>query len=69
MVRMPYDHRTRANFRYDSTKAGFPARHGSMKRLTEVLWYGEDDEGYCVYKRDPKKGDVVRIDFLPPVKN
>ena len=51
---------------YDATKAGLPSRHPSMRRFTEVLWHGEDDEGYCVYKKDPKTGDVIRVDFLPP---
>jgi hypothetical protein len=63
---MPYNFRTKANFKFDETKVGMPSRHPSLGRFAEVIWYGEDEEGHCVYKRDPKNGEVLRIDFLPP---
>ncbi len=66
MVKMAHNHATRANFRYDPTKAGLPLKHPSMMRFTEVVWHGEDDEGYCVYKKDPKTDEILRVDFLPP---
>ncbi|MEM4734994.1 MAG: hypothetical protein QXS20_04670 [Candidatus Thorarchaeota archaeon] len=66
MPQLKYDHRVKANFAFDATKVGLPSRHPSLMRFTEVLWYGKDDEGYCVYKKDPKTGEVLRIDFLPP---
>lgn len=66
MAKLPYTFRTKANFKFDETKVGLPSRHPSLMRFTEVVWYGEDDEGYCVYKKDPNSGDVLRVDFVKP---
>ncbi len=63
MVMYNYNFRIQANFRYDPQKVHFPATHPQLKRFTELLWHGYDN-GYCVYKRDPLNGDIVRIDFL-----
>jgi len=35
----------------------------SLYRFDELIWYGTDDEGNCVYRRDSLNGEVVRIDF------
>ncbi|MHA1400709.1 MAG: hypothetical protein ACTSQE_10210 [Candidatus Heimdallarchaeaceae archaeon] len=66
MSRMRYNYRIQATFRFDEKQVYAPATHPQLMRFTEVLWYGLDDEGYCVFKRDVSTGEIVRIDFLPP---
>ena len=67
MPRMPFDFKAKANFRYDSTRVNNTPRHQTLMRFTELLWHGEDDDGvFCVFRKDPKTGEVVRIEFHPP---
>ncbi len=67
MARIAYHYRIKANVPFDERKVYDPPTLPELQRFTEVVWYGMDDEGWCVYKRDPYTGEVVRIDFEPPV--
>jgi hypothetical protein len=67
MPRMSFNFRAKANFSYDANKVQNPPRHQTLMRFTELLWHGEDDDGvFCVYRKDPKSREVVRIEFHPP---
>jgi hypothetical protein len=41
-------------------------RKPQLKRSTEVIWAGKDVEIFCVFKRPPHNGEVLRIDLDPP---
>ena len=62
-----YHYRIKPNFPYDERQVFDPPSDPRLIRFTEVIWYGRDDEGWCVYRRDPLTGEKVRIDFDPPL--
>ena len=67
MPQIPFVFKAKANSRYDPTKVNNPLRHQTLMRFTELLWHGDDDDGMLhVYRKYPKSGEVVRIEFLPP---
>ena len=66
MSRMGYHKRIQANMHFNPTRLTMPATDTRLMRFTELLWAGQDDEGWCVFKRDPVTGEVIRIDFYPP---
>ncbi|MBD3159186.1 MAG: hypothetical protein GF309_10395 [Candidatus Lokiarchaeota archaeon] len=66
MSKYGYHYRIKKNARFDRSKVYSSALHPQLKRFTEVIWAGQDDEGFCVFKRDPHTGEVLRIDFDPP---
>ena len=35
-----------------------------LQRFSRLIWYGYDEEGPAVYRKDPKTNEVIRIDFL-----
>lgn len=66
MSYLTYNYRVQANITFDESKVYNPAVDNSLRRFSLVIWYGKDDEGWVVFKKDPNNGDIVRIDFLPP---
>jgi len=62
-----YHYRFKANFPFDERQVYDPPTDPRFYRFSEVIWYGRDDEGWCVYRRDPLTGEKLRIDFAPPV--
>ena len=63
MASRPYDHRIAANFAYDASRVHDPPTDARLARFEVLIWHGQDDEGLCVYKQDPRTGEVLRIDF------
>ena len=61
-----YDYRIRTKINFDWDLIDAPATDLYLARFTILLWAGRDDEGWCVFKKDPVDGSVLRIDFLPP---
>ncbi len=58
-----YQYRIKANFLYDPSRVYDPPTNPDLFRFDTLLWHGWD-EGYCVYKKDSRTGEIVRIDFL-----
>ncbi len=48
---------------YNPTMVYNRPTEASLQRFDELIWHGCDDEGNCVFRRDSRTGDVVRIDF------
>ena len=67
MSRMIYDYRIQANMNFDWNKVNAPATDYRLNRFSILLWAGQDDEGWCVFRKDPITGSIVRIDFYPPL--
>ncbi len=63
-----YHYRYKVNVPFDERQVYDPPTNPLLARFTEVLWFGRDDEGWCVYRRDPWTGEKVRIDFEPPLQ-
>lgn len=63
MARYGYDYRITAVAVYNPHRVHEPPNDQRLERFTDVVWHGLDDEGYCVYKRNPWTGEIVRIDF------
>lgn len=63
MSKFTYHHRVRANMPFNPTMVRNKPTDPSLMRFNELIWYGRDDEGNCVYRRDSFTGEVVRIDF------
>jgi hypothetical protein len=61
-----YHYRIFANLQFDERQVYDKPVDTRLKRFTEVIWHGKDDEGWCVYRRDPITGEKIRIDFQPP---
>jgi hypothetical protein len=61
-----YHQRIACGIRYNPTCVANPARDYRLARFSQVVWAGQDHEGWCVLKKDPLTVEVVRIDFLPP---
>ncbi len=38
-----------------------------LERFSEYLWSGNDEGIWCVYRRDPRTKEVVRIEFFAPI--
>ena len=66
MAIQAYNLRLQAPMPYDESRVFAPPSDPRLLRFTEVVWYGWDDEGWCVYRRDPTTGEIARIDFYPP---
>jgi len=66
MARYTFHHRIAARMPFNAAMVHNRPTLPALARFTELVWYGADDEGHCVYRRDPSSGEVVRIDFLPP---
>lgn len=58
-----YDYRVHTNNHYDQSKVMYPPLEPKLKRFTHLVWHGQDDEGYCVYRKDNYTNKIVRIDF------
>ena len=67
MSKFPYNYRVQANFNFDWSKTNYPATDPRLAPFTELIWSGQDDEGWCVFKRNPATTEVLRIDFYPPI--
>ena len=66
MSRYGYDIRVQANFNFDWNQVNQPSRDPRLSSYTELIWAGQDDEGWCVFKRNPYSGEIIRIDFYAP---
>jgi hypothetical protein len=64
---MLYNYRIRANANFNWSLVNAPPTDFRTRRFTVLLWAGQDDEGWCVFKEDPATGDILRIDFYPPM--
>ena len=60
-----YQYRIQAQYRYNPAMVYNRPTDINLNRFSELLWHG-NDAGYCVYRKDPFRGDIVRIDFYPP---
>ena len=59
-----YHFRVQANMPFNPVMAQNRPTDPSLQRFSELIWYGTDNEGNCVYRRDPFTKEVVRIDFF-----
>ena len=66
MAMYSFHHRIRANMPYNAAMVANRPTNAQLMAFTELLWHGHDDEGYCVYRRNPITKEVVRIDFYNP---
>ncbi len=66
MSQFYYNYRVQANLHFEWKQINSFSTDARLKRFTGLIWAGRDDEGWCVYKRDPYSNDVIRIDFSPP---
>ena len=66
MTKIQYDYRIKCLEQFDNSKLNSPSRDKRTALFSELIWAGEDDEGWCVFKRNPFNRMVIRIDFYPP---
>ncbi len=67
MARYTYHFRIQAYVPYNSTMVVNKPTDTRLIQFSELLWHGyDDDEGFCVYRRNPLTKEVVRIDFQSP---
>ncbi len=66
MAAHPYHRRVFAQLPFDASRVHQAPRAYELLRFSALLWSGQDDEGWCVYRQDAHSGEVLRIDFLPP---
>ncbi len=67
MGKFHYDCRIKTKINFDWDLIDTPATDLQFTRFSVLLWAGRDDEGWCVFKKDPSDGAILRIDFLPPL--
>ena len=60
-----YQYRVQASFQYNPTLVHNRPTGPNLSRFSELLWHG-NDASYCVDRKDPFQGEIVRIDFYPP---
>jgi hypothetical protein len=60
-----YHYRFKADVPFDQRQVYDPPTDPRLARFTEVIWYGRDDEGWCVYRRDPLYGRKGKNRFRP----
>ncbi len=53
-------------FKYN--RADLPPVDPDLVRFSEFLWGGNDNGIWCVYRRDPRTKEIVRIEFFAPKK-
>ncbi|MDC7228837.1 MAG: hypothetical protein PQJ48_00860 [Sphaerochaetaceae bacterium] len=58
-----YDLRVQTTFRFDYCRVFDPPKEHELLRFSRLIWYGYDEEGPAAYRKDPRTGEVVRIDF------
>ncbi len=68
MSKFSYNYRIKARLNFDWDFIDAPATNMRFARFSVLLWAGKDDEGWCIFKKDPMNGDILRIDFNPPAK-
>ena len=66
MANYSYHFRIQANMPYNPAMVASRPTDSRLMPFTELLWHGCDDEGFCVYRRNPTTKEVVRIDFRNP---
>jgi len=59
-----FHYRVSANMHYNPNMVYNRPTDPSLARFSELLWHGCDNEGNCVYRKDPINGEVLRIDFF-----
>lgn len=60
---LAYDIRVQVNCLFDYCKV-FSMSNDDLREYTRLIWYGYDEVGPAVYRKNPETGMVVRIDFL-----
>ena len=66
MARYSFHCRIKANMPYNAAMVANRPTDSRLMQFSDLLWHGRDDEGYCVYRRNPMTQEVVRIDFQTP---
>ena len=66
MAKFSFHYRIQGNMPYNVAMITNRPTDNQLIQFAEILWYGCDDEGYCVYRRNPMSKEVVRIDFYNP---
>ncbi len=66
MSKIHYDYRVKAKINFEWDLIDVPPTDMRFMRFSVLLWAGCDDEGWCVFKKDPLHNEILRIDFLPP---
>lgn len=66
MARYSHNFRIQAYVAYNPSRVVNKPTDARLAQFTELLWNGCDDEGFCVYRRNPITKQVVRIDFQNP---
>ena len=66
MSKFQYNFRIQALMNFNWDKVNFPPTDPNLQHFTQLIWAGQDDEGWCVFRSNPYTGEVVRIDFYPP---
>ncbi|MGH0053531.1 MAG: hypothetical protein ACQ5SW_09110 [Sphaerochaetaceae bacterium] len=58
-----YDLRVNAGVPFDYFRVFQCPKTASLIAFRRIIWYGYDEEGPAVYRKNPKTGKVVRIDY------
>jgi hypothetical protein len=59
-----YDHRIKLEVPFDYLNLHKVPKDTTIASFSKLIWYGYDEQGPSVYRRNPKTGEVIRIDFL-----
>ncbi len=60
---LAYDVRVHANAPFDYFRVFSHTKIPVIAAFTRIIWYGFDEEGPAVYRKNPHTGEVARIDY------
>ena len=58
-----YDYRQKAEKTFDYSHVYDLPKDRRFLRFSRLIWFGYDEEGPAVYRKDPATNEVMRIDF------
>ncbi len=61
---LKFDHRIKVEVPFDYLNLHKVPNNATITSFSTLLWYGYDEQGPSVYRRNPETEEVIRIDFL-----
>ncbi len=66
MARYKYHFVVKKDKEFKYSRADLPPKDPEIIRFSEFLWCGNDNGIWCVYRKDPRSKEIVRIEFFSP---